>query len=181
MSKNNVNPDHYKVAGRARQGEDIAQIRNRQRYAEALVRERAERGARSRKQARQGATAASGTGPTRSVKTASRKTSSPPLKTPPGHKRGQRLVTGSSSPHARFSKAARGAALGPTTAAPPRKAMQAATRAPVNLRQPDARGKRPTTQKRAASRKESASMPAAKAVSGGSRKERSPRRRPTRK
>ncbi len=44
MSKSNVNPNHYKVAGRGRQGEDIAQARNRQKHAESLARRRAERG-----------------------------------------------------------------------------------------------------------------------------------------
>lgn len=42
MSKSNVNPNHYKVAGRERQGEDIAQIRNKQMLAESLVRRRYE-------------------------------------------------------------------------------------------------------------------------------------------
>ena len=40
MSKHNVNPDHYKVAGRARQGEDILQARNKQKLAQSVVRER---------------------------------------------------------------------------------------------------------------------------------------------
>ena len=42
MSKHNVNPDHYKVAGRERQGEDILQTRNKQKLAQSLVRERFE-------------------------------------------------------------------------------------------------------------------------------------------
>jgi hypothetical protein len=37
MTKSNVNPNHYKVAGRERQGEDIAQARNKQKHAESLV------------------------------------------------------------------------------------------------------------------------------------------------
>jgi hypothetical protein len=37
MSKSNVNPNHYKVAGRERQGEDIAQARHKQKHAEGLV------------------------------------------------------------------------------------------------------------------------------------------------
>jgi hypothetical protein len=45
MSKSNVNPNHYKVAGRERQGEDIAQIRNKQRLAESQVRARYDRDA----------------------------------------------------------------------------------------------------------------------------------------
>ena len=42
MSKHNVNPNHYKVAGRERQGEDILQVRNKQKLAQSLVRERFE-------------------------------------------------------------------------------------------------------------------------------------------
>ena len=42
MSKHNVNPNHYKVAGRERQGEDILQARNKQMLAQSLVRERFE-------------------------------------------------------------------------------------------------------------------------------------------
>lgn len=44
MSKSNVNPNHYKVAGRERQGEDIAQIRYKQQLAENLARRRSEPG-----------------------------------------------------------------------------------------------------------------------------------------
>ena len=42
MSKHNVNPNHYKVAGRERQGEDILQARNKQKLAQSVVRERFE-------------------------------------------------------------------------------------------------------------------------------------------
>ncbi|MDQ3489139.1 MAG: hypothetical protein M3468_15590 [Acidobacteriota bacterium] len=42
MSKSNVNPNHYKVAGRERQGEAILQERHRQKFARSLVRERFE-------------------------------------------------------------------------------------------------------------------------------------------
>jgi hypothetical protein len=38
--KSNVNPDHYKTAGRERQGEDIAQEQHRQQYAQAKVAQR---------------------------------------------------------------------------------------------------------------------------------------------
>jgi hypothetical protein len=37
MSKSNVNPNHYKVAGRERQGEDILQERHKQTHAESLA------------------------------------------------------------------------------------------------------------------------------------------------
>ena len=40
MSKSNVNPGLYKLAGRERQGEDIAQERHKQKHAESLARER---------------------------------------------------------------------------------------------------------------------------------------------
>jgi hypothetical protein len=42
MSKSNVHPDHYKIAGRERQGEDILQVRHKQKRAQILARERFE-------------------------------------------------------------------------------------------------------------------------------------------
>jgi hypothetical protein len=42
MSKSNVHPDHYKIAGRERQGEDILQARHKQKRAQILARERFE-------------------------------------------------------------------------------------------------------------------------------------------
>ena len=42
MSKSNVHPDHYKVAGRDRQGEDILQARHKQKRAQMLAQERFE-------------------------------------------------------------------------------------------------------------------------------------------
>lgn len=56
MSKSNVNPNHYKTAGRERQGEDIVQARHKQKHAKALVRQRTEIGT-SRKPAPQGGSA----------------------------------------------------------------------------------------------------------------------------
>jgi hypothetical protein len=38
--KSNVNPDHYKTAGRERQGEEIAQVQHRQQYAQAKAAQR---------------------------------------------------------------------------------------------------------------------------------------------
>ena len=46
MSKSNVNPNHYKIAGRERQSEDIVQVRYRQKHAQSLVRVRSGRHAR---------------------------------------------------------------------------------------------------------------------------------------
>lgn len=42
MGKNNVNPNHYKIAGRDRQGEDILQERHKERFALNQARERFE-------------------------------------------------------------------------------------------------------------------------------------------
>ena len=39
-SKSNVNPNHYKGAGRERQGEDILQTRHKQKHAQSRVRGR---------------------------------------------------------------------------------------------------------------------------------------------
>jgi hypothetical protein len=96
MSKSNVNPNHYKVAGRARHGEDIAQARNRQKYAEAQVRERTEDEVRSRKPAPQDGTASPDASPTRSAKAATRKIRATLRQTPPGRKRGHNVVPGRS-------------------------------------------------------------------------------------
>lgn len=42
MSKHNVNPNHYKVAGRERQGEDILQARHRMKLTQVRAQERFE-------------------------------------------------------------------------------------------------------------------------------------------
>ncbi len=39
MSKNNVNPDHYKTAGRERPGQDVVQTIQKQKYTEAKAEE----------------------------------------------------------------------------------------------------------------------------------------------
>ncbi len=65
MSKSNVNPNHYKVAGRETQGGDIAQARNKQKHAENVAGQRTETGA----------------------KTITRKASATPQQAPPGRKR----------------------------------------------------------------------------------------------
>jgi len=46
MSKNNVNPNHYKVAGRGRQGEDIVQSLHTQKHAQNLADQRTGGGAK---------------------------------------------------------------------------------------------------------------------------------------
>ena len=165
MSKSNVNPNHYKVAGRERQGEDIAQARNKQKHAENLVRQRTEIGARSRKPAPQDGKTLPDGGRTRSA-TASRKTRTTPLQTPPGQKRGHNLVPGSSAPHARFPKAARGAALGPTGAMPQENAKPAAKRTSVNRQGANKPGKGSTALKRGSSHHKVAPVPATDARAG---------------
>jgi len=79
MSKSNVNPNHYKVAGRERQGEDIAQAWNKQKHAESLVRRRAEVGARVQTPAPQLGAASPDAAPTRAAKTATHKARATPL------------------------------------------------------------------------------------------------------
>lgn len=103
MSKSNVNPNHYKVAGRERQGEDIAQVRNKQKHAENVARRRTKIGARSQKPAPQPGSASPNAAPNRALKAAAtRKARATPLQAPPGRSRGHNLVPGGAGPHARF-------------------------------------------------------------------------------
>jgi len=181
MSKSNVNPNHYKVAGRERQGEEIPQARNKQKHAESLVRRRAEGGGKFRTPAAERDTAPPGPPPARAAKAATRKPRAAPLQTPPGQKRGHNLVPGSTGPHARFPKSDRGAVRRAPGAAPTLTETQATEKASVDLQGSDKRGKRSTAQKRASSRHDFGPMPATKAVPGAFGKEPSPHRRPTRK
>ncbi|MBP7778850.1 MAG: hypothetical protein KA371_17170 [Acidobacteria bacterium] len=191
MSKSNVNPNHYKVAGRGRQGEDIAQARNRQKHAESLARRRAERGAAAPKTPAppKGAAArgaASGRvgkpdKPAQAAMTTTKKTHAVAPKVPPAQKRGHNLVLGRSAPHARFAKTKPAPILRPMGAVPTLTATQARKKASINLQAADKRGKRSTAQKRAASRNDFGAMPATGAVAGAFGKEPSPGRRPVRK
>ena len=147
MSKSNVNPNHYKVAGRERQGEDIAQARNKQKHAENVARRRTEIGARSQKPA-------------------TRKARATPLQTPPGRKRGHNLVPGGSGPHARFPGPPRVPVLRPAGAAPQLPPKQATKKASVKLQGSDKRGKRSAAQKRATSRDDVGALPVTGAVVG---------------
>jgi hypothetical protein len=182
MSKSNVNPNHYKVAGRERQGEDIAQARNKQKHAESVVRRRTESGAKPRTSTPQEGATSPDVAPARAAKTATPPARVRPVKTASEQKRGRTLVPRSAAPHARFPKAARRAV--PMGAAPEMTAKQAATRASVDLQQgADKRGMRSTAQKRAAvsSRHEFDPMPETKAVAGAFGKEPTPRGAATRK
>lgn len=152
MSKSNVNPNHYKVAGRERQGEDIAQARNKQQYAENLVHQRTAIGARSRNPAPQDGNASPDGGPTRFA-TAARKT------------------------RATVPKAALRAALRPRGAAPQLPPKQATKKPGVTLQGSDERSTRPAAQKRATSRDDVGARPVTGAVVGVLGRGR-PRRRP---
>jgi len=152
MSKSNVNPNHYKVAGRERQGEDIAQTRNKQKHAESVVRRRTERGARSRKPAGQEGAASPDAAPTRAAKAATQKARATPLRSSPGRKRGHHLVPGRSAPHARFLKATGVPVLRPTGAAPQLTKKLATKKASINVQGPGKRMKRSVAPKLTVSR-----------------------------
>jgi hypothetical protein len=166
MSKSNVNPNHYKVAGRERQGEDIAQARNKQKHAENVARRRTEIGARSQKPAPQRGAASPDAAPTRAAKTATRRARATPLQTPPGRKRGHNLVPGGSVPHARFPKAPRVPVLRPAGAAPQLRPKQATKKASVKLQGSNKRRTRSAAQKRATSRDDAGALPVTGAVVG---------------
>ena len=84
MSKSNINPNHYKVAGRERQGEDIAQARNKQKHAENVASRRTETGARSQKPAPQLGAALPGVAPAQTAKQRRSKHARPPCRRSPG-------------------------------------------------------------------------------------------------
>ena len=177
MSKSNVNPNHYKVAGRERQGEDIAQARNKQKHAENVARRRTEIGPRSRKPAAQLGAASPDAAPTPARKTATGKARATPLQAPSGRKRGHNLVPGGSGPHARALRAPRVPVPRPAGATPQLPPKQAAKTASVKAQGSDQRSKRSAAQKRAASRGDVGALPVTGAVVGVFGK-RLPRRRP---
>jgi hypothetical protein len=166
MSKSNVNPNHYKVAGRERQGEDVAQARNKQKHAESVVRRRSEFGARSRKPAAQEGAASPDAAPTRAAKAATRKTRATPLRIPPGRKRGRNLVPGSAAPHARFPRATGVPVLRPTGASPQLIKKVATKKASINWQGPAKRTKQSMAPKRTLSRGGIGVIPAAGAGVG---------------
>ncbi len=188
MSKNNVNPNHYKVAGRARQGEDITQVRHKQQHAESVALRRLERGAASRRTVATSpeAAAAAKSGPDRPLTerpdtVATRKTRATVERAAPGQKRARKPAPGGAVPHAPVAKAGPAADRPPRGSSPTMTVTQAAKKAGTNLQAADKRGKRSTAQKRAASRHDFAAMPATGAVPGAFGKEPSPRRSPNRR
>ena len=70
MSKSNVNPNHYKVAGRERQGEDILQTRHKRRHALSLARGRSTPHTRTERPALIPGPPPRGAAPVRAVRTA---------------------------------------------------------------------------------------------------------------
>ena len=161
MSKSNVNPNHYKVAGRERQGEDIAQVRHKQKHAESLARRRSEPDARFQKPAPVRDPASPGVVQKRTAKKATRTTSAKQQQT---DTRGKGSQAGAQK-----------------RATPSQTARQAPKRASENLQGADKRGMRSTAQKRASSRHDFGPIPATGPVAGAFGKEPSPRRRPPRK
>ncbi|HEY6555551.1 MAG TPA: hypothetical protein VI669_19495, partial [Vicinamibacteria bacterium] len=77
MSKSNVNPNHYKVAGRERQGEDITQTRYKQKLAESEARRRLERNPRFRNPALASGAVEPDARPTRAAQKGARKAVKP--------------------------------------------------------------------------------------------------------
>ena len=166
MSKSNVNPNHYKVAGRERQGEDIAQARNKQKHAENVARRRTEIGARSQKPAPQLGAASPDAAPTRAAKTATRKARATPLQTPPGRKRGHNLVPGGSGPHARFPRPPVSRSFGQQVPRHNSPRSRPRRRQVSSCRGRTSEANDPTAQKRATSRDDVGALPVTGAVVG---------------
>jgi hypothetical protein len=142
MSKSNVNPNHYKVAGRERQGEDITQVWHKQKHAESLVRRRFGPDVRFQRPAPVQAPASAGAAPNRAAKQTMRKADARPVK-----KR-------SAGPPARSPERGRDQAPGPAVGAAKRspkkrpRAQQAKKKTRVSQQGAGKRGKRSTAQKR---------------------------------
>jgi hypothetical protein len=184
MTKSNVNPNHYKIAGRDRQGEGILQERHKQKHAQSLALERFEQTTPSRATpGPAGApvpapspgpsrpSAATEESPTRVNQAAPAK---PKARKPASTARRRTTATVTKkAPAARASTRAK-------TSAPKRATPRAAASATSGAQASDKRGKRSTAQKRASSRNDFDSMPATRPVAGAFGKEPSARRRGTR-
>jgi hypothetical protein len=147
MSKSNVNPNHYKVAGRERQGEDITQAWHKQKHAESLVRRRFGPDVRFQQPAPVQATASAGAAPSLAAKQTVRKADPKTVK-----KR-------SEEPRPRSPERGRDQAPRPAAGAPKRSAArrlkkerptakQAKKKTRVSRQGAGKRGKRSTAQKR---------------------------------
>ena len=166
MSKNNVNPNHYKVAGRDRQGEDILQERHKQKHARSLARERFEpRGITpSPAGPRRGALVPGPPPPGPSAKSTAKQA---PAANPLARKKAATSSARAATAEKKTAKAG----------AKRRTAASSAQRGPANVQASDKRGKRSTAQKRGASRNDFESMPATRPVAGAHGKTPSAKRR----
>jgi hypothetical protein len=161
MSKSNVNPNHYKVAGRERQGEDILQQRHKQRLAESRTRERfGSRPAYGR--GREVFVPEASAEPTPEPSTKQMPPLNPSARKKPAAARG---MTKAAAPQATKPRA-KNRAPAPTTRRAPTKAQASAKT-----------GKRSTAQKRASSGHDAGSRPAARSTAGAQRKKPSTGRR----
>ena len=162
MSKSNVNPNHYKVAGRERQGEDILQQRHKQKLAESLARERFE--------------------PRPAYTEPIQEVFVPEASTAPSPESSAKHVPPTNQTARKKPAAARSKAKVPARhAAKPgakKRAPARTTRGAPNKAQGSAKtGKRSTALKRASSRNNVESRPAARGTAGAQRKKRSTGRR----
>jgi hypothetical protein len=174
MSKSNVNPNHYKVAGRERQGEDILQQRHKQKLAESLARERFEPRLPNPAYTRPGRDefgpeAPAGPFPESSAKAGPFPESSA-KQVPPTN------LTARKKPAAARSKA-KAAADAAKPGAKKRAPAPTTRRAPIKAQASAKAEKRATAQKRASSRNDGESRPAARATAGAQRKKPSNGRR----
>jgi hypothetical protein len=165
MSKSNVNPNHYKVAGRERQGEDIQQQRHKQKLAESLARERFEPRLPNPVYTGPGRDvigpeAPAGPYPESSVK-----------QVPPTN------LTARKKPAAARRKAKAAARHAAKPGGKKRAPAPTTRRAPIKAQASAKAEKRATAQKRASSRNDVESRPAARATTGAQRKKPSTGRR----
>jgi hypothetical protein len=181
MTKSNVNPNHYKVAGRDRQGEGILQERHKQKHAQSLARERFEQTTVSR--AAEGPAGALVPAPSPGPSRPSAQAEEPPTRanqtTPTKQKARKPSSTARKRTTAAVTKKAPAARASTRakTSAKKRAAPRAAPGATSGAQASDKRGKRSTAQKRASSRNDFDSMPATRPVAGAFGKEPSARRR----
>jgi hypothetical protein len=166
MTKSNVNPNHYKVAGRDRQGEGILQERHKQKHAQSLARKRFEQTTLPRATAPAGALVpAPSPGPSRPSAAAEEPPTRANQATPTKQKaRKPDSTARTARKKTTASVTERAPAARANTRAKKRAAPRAAPGATSGAQASDKRGKRSTAQKRASSRNDFDSMPATRPV-----------------
>jgi hypothetical protein len=177
MTKSNVNPNHYKVAGRDRQGEGILQERHKQKHAQSLARKRFEQTTLPR--ATEGPAGALAPAPSPGPLRPSAAAEEPPTRAnqAPPTKQRARQPNSTARKRATASGTKQAPAARASTRAKKRAATRAAPGATSGAQASDKRGMRSTAQKRASSRNDFDSMPATRPVAGAFGKEPSARRR----